>query len=272
MRLVNLSSELTCKIVAELIINYEPGVDYEARKTDGGVELRIKNSRLERHYGSTIEAYLPSECHYYLFTIFIGEHTHKLVEKYVQAFTRLRELGFSVTVYVYDCDPETSQLLFLVDHLANLLPGKDVVDIVRAASLAVLVRRSAERTKELKQKALQENKYYYEYQEALSSFTRYTNMLLKLLGSPTTLESLLEVATEVKFSRSGIFESVFEGLVRYYSVDFHGKCPDNVVAGIESVCSSIRIENAYLVITEQVAKHLASALPYCTFVPASLEA
>lgn len=162
--------------------------------------------------------------------------------------------------------------LYMIDRVAGVLASGDFTEIVKVSSLAVLAVRFAERTRDLRYKALHDSRYYHEYQDALTKFTRYSSMLLKLTGSPKVLETLLEPPKEVRFWKSKVFESAFEGLVRYYSVDFHGECPDNLVAGLEMVCSSVlRGEKTCLVTVEQVARHVASILPQCVYVPISLE-
>lgn len=237
-----------------MLSNYKQGIDYILLKRDGSVELRIVNNELKQVYGELIQLEEVTKCNYCFLLVFLGEQTPLVIKRYINVARKLADLGVEMLVYIYDCDPETLMFSKILDRIKLLLPGISIESVIEASSYLVLVKRFADRVKKSRERASEEI-HYYEYQEALTSLSRFMSKLLRVLGSAKAVEELLNVTEETTAERSRFLEEMF-GRTAYYTLDNPGECPSVLSSGLENIVSQTQSRGFNcLVIAEPLTKH-----------------
>lgn len=260
-----------CKVFAEVVLNYKQGADFQVVKQDSVLELRIVNNNLRRVHGEVIRLEDVSKCKYCFVLMFFGEQTPLIVKRYRDVAEKLAEFGLESLVYIYDCDAETRTFIRALDRVTLQIPGSSIERALEIASYLVLAKRFVDLIRRSRERAVDEA-YYYEYQEALTNFSKYMSKLLRSLGSVFAAEELLEVVKETDLQKSEVLERQFERAVRYYTFDYPGECPSSPTLGLRNILSRVSASGfTCLVVAEPLVRHLSHVAGEDQIVSVNLE-
>mgnify|MGYP001772533555 CR=1 FL=1 len=259
------------KALAEIVVNYVQGVDYNLVRQNSFLELRILRDSLKKRYGESIVVAGDMQATFTTLLFFAGEDTPRLWTMYKSVLEKLAELGFRVKVFVYDCDEETAKFLCAIESVAPLLENPDFSSVLSISTMVLTLRSLADRVKELRARAAESNASYSEYSQLATKVSSYLSKLLKLVDSPSLVERLISIPDVAGKCKSKFLEVALTREVYYYSEVF-SECPKSISEALRNLWSKLESEGAtYIIAPEELTTVYAKVIQASSLVTISQE-